>query len=335
LVNWISEHEGVRAKVDRRVVYVATADCAYTVGDLKARLTRLGVDVLTLPWETIAATRELPRGGYILTDFDRLSPSEQDLAGRIHERLVAEALPVLNDPRRFRPRDAMLLHLQRQGINSFGCWRPADGEVPDRYPVFLRTIAAHRGVIGDLLDGPEAAARALAAALEAGFALRDLLFVEYAAEALSESGVFQKHAAFRIGDAVFRANTVNSADWVAKIGTMGVARLEDYARERAEMDHWPLAGWALRVFEVAEIGFGRLDFGMVGGEPQVYEINTNPDMKSSLEHPSAIRIETLMLLRERQEAALAAVAAPASGEPLDVRDLVPAGWVYQDRLRRT
>jgi hypothetical protein len=190
-------------------------------------------------------------------------------------------------------------------------------------------------VIGDLLDGPDAAADALAAALDAGFALRDLLYVEYAAEPLPQSRIFQKHAAFRIGNAVFRANTVNSADWVAKIGSRGVARLEDYARERAEMDDWPLEGWARQVFEVAEIGFGRLDFGMVGGEPQAYEINTNPDMKSSVEHPSAMRIETLTLLRERQEAALAAAAAPASGEPLDVHDLAPAGWVYQDRLRRT
>jgi hypothetical protein len=334
-VNRISSQQGRRSQFGRRLVYVCVDDCAYTVADLQERLALQDVDFLALPWETIAATRELPRGGYVLTDFDRLSPSEQDFAACIHERLVAAKQPVLNDPRRFRPRDAMLRHLYRHGINKFSCWRPADGAVPDRYPVFLRTIAAHRGVIGDLLYGPEAAAEGLAAALEAGYALRDLIFVEYAAEALPDSGTFQKHAAFRIGSAVFRANTVHEAAWVVKTGTLGVARPEDYARERAEMDDWPLEGWARQVFDVAEIDFGRIDFALVGGEPQVYEINTNPDIRSKLEHPSAMRIETLTLMRARQDAALAAVAASSSGAPLDVSDLARRGRLYRDRLRRT
>jgi hypothetical protein len=333
-VNWILKRQGRRSRFDRRLVYVCVADCAYTVADFPERLAVLGVDFLNLPWEAIAANRELPRGGYILTDFDRLSPSEQDLATRVHQRLIASGQPVLNDPRRFRPRDALLSHLHRQGINDFTCWRPADGAFPDRYPVFLRTIAAHRGVIGGLLDGPQAAAEGLAAALAAGFALRDLLFVEYAAEAQPDSGTFQKHAAFRIGDAVFRANTVHEATWVAKTGTLGVARPEDYAQERAEMDDWPLEGWARQVFDAAEIGFGRVDFAIVGGRPQVYEINTNPDMRSRVEHPSAIRRETLTLMRARQDAAFAAVAGPSSGPPLDMRDIARRGVLYRDRLRR-
>ena len=33
------------------------------------------------------------------------------------------------------------------------------------------------------------------------------------------------------------------------------------------------------VFEIAGVEYGRVDFGLVGGRPQIYEINSNPDVK--------------------------------------------------------
>ncbi len=33
------------------------------------------------------------------------------------------------------------------------------------------------------------------------------------------------------------------------------------------------------VFEIAGVEYGRVDFGLVDGRPQIYEINSNPDVK--------------------------------------------------------
>ena len=33
------------------------------------------------------------------------------------------------------------------------------------------------------------------------------------------------------------------------------------------------------MFDLAGVDYGRADFGLVGGRPQIYEINTNPEIK--------------------------------------------------------
>ena len=38
-------------------------------------------------------------------------------------------------------------------------------------------------------------------------------------------------------------------------------------------------------FEIGGIEFGRADFGLVDGRPQVYEINTNPTIATIRKHP--------------------------------------------------
>jgi len=64
----------------------------------------------------------------------------------------------------------------------------------------------------------------------------------------------------------------------------------------------------------AGIAYGRADFGLVGGEPQIYEINTNPEVKFPVDaHPSAHRREAVRLFRERFEAALRAIDTPTAG----------------------
>jgi hypothetical protein len=64
------------------------------------------------------------------------------------------------------------------------------------------------------------------------------------------------------------------------------------------------------VFDLAGIEFGRADFGLVGGQVQLYEINTNPTIASVAEHPSADRVESLHQVRRNLFAALQAIDTP-------------------------
>lgn len=302
-----------------RIVYVTTADHGDTLGVLPRELGARGVRLDIWSWDSVFRARKLPRATWILTDFDRLSPTQLEAAGRVYRRLGKGGLTVLNDPRRFRNRAQLIAALQEKGINSFGCALPAAGQWPERYPAFLRTIAGHRGITGDLLRSPREASLALRVALRDGHTLSDLVFVEYCAEPVAETGRFQKHAGLLVGDRIIRANTVNDMTWKAKVGTPGLASDAQYAAERAEFHDWPHRDFVARVFEVAGMDFGRVDFGLVGGRPQAYEVNTNPTLDMPLDHVNADRRATLALYRAAILDAFAAIATPGGGPavPLD------------------
>lgn len=304
-----------------RIIYVATADHLYTLADHPAALAARGVRVSLWSWDRLLRQRSLPRATYILTDFDRLSPTALEIGGRLYRRLVADGVTVLNDPRRFRNRAQLISTLQAQGLITYGCTPAASGHWPTRYPVFLRTGASHRGMITGLLDTRDAAEEALTQALHKGFAITDLIFVEYCAEPMPGTGHFQKHAALRVGKALVRANTVNDQSWTAKNGAANLATPEHYAAERAEYDHWPHRDYAARVFDVAGLDFGRLDFGIVDGRPQAYEINTNPTLKVEVSHANPDRRVTMTRYRDGILDALAAVATRSDGPPVRISNV--------------
>jgi hypothetical protein len=270
------------------------------------------VDMQVRTYHWALRQTKLPRATYIFTDFDRLGPWELELAARLRNLLVMAGVRTLNDPGRARQRFSMLKILQAKGINDFRVWRPEDNEEPEGFPVFLRTQSAHRGVIGDLLHTPEDARLALQAALSEGYTLKDLMFVEYCAEEL-KPGLFRKLAGFKIGDQMVPALCVHEDHWAAKYGAIGIAGQELYDDE-ADIVRTNRYGEALRpAFEAAHIDYGRADFGIVKGKPQIYEINTNPDVKSIGDHPFAIRLEADKQFLDGVGAALAAVDTPAGG----------------------
>lgn len=311
----------------RRVIYVCTRQHSYTLRQMKKPVARTGavLEVRTFDW--LLARRRIPRAAYILSDFDRIQAWYLECLGKIRDRLTAEGLLVLNDPRLWLPRPAVIRKLKQAGLSDFDCWLPALGEDPDRFPCFLRTIASHRGVASGLLHSADDANAALRAALDRGLVLSDLMFVEFKAEPVGD-GYFKKHAAYRIGDHVIRGLTVNDTEWVAKHGTKGIATGADYAREKAEIKDYPLASDVRRVFETVGMEFGRIDFGFVGDRMQVYELNTNPTIQFKLDHPDQNRIRSQKIQRKQLAAAISAlVPEPLPAESVRIGDLVPGkGW---------
>jgi hypothetical protein len=305
----------------RRLNFVTTADHAYTGKHLVSAMSDRGIRFKLLSWEALFRAERVPGAAWVLTDFDRLSPTELEAASRISVRLRQAGHAVLNDPGAFRPRHAFLQALERAGLNRIRVWWPAAGEWPDAYPVLLRTSAAHRGPIGDLLQDREAAATALAAARARGLPLADLVFVAFDAAPTVE-GVWQKHSAYRVGSRIIRANTVNDRHWKAKHGTKGLASAAFYASELAEMDDYPHAGTVKAIFDLAGMDFGRLDFGLIDRRLAVYEINTNPSIPHPASHPDPARTETMRLIFDRLSEALDAFTrTPVSPQPADLSNI--------------
>ena len=71
-------------------------------------------------------------------------------------------------------------------------------------------------------------------------------------------------------------------------------------------------------FRIAEIQYGRADFGLVNGRPQVYEINTNPNLGILAPHHSSTRMASLAFARQRLAQFLEAIYVPDGGELIEV-----------------
>jgi len=317
-----------------RLITVTTGQHRYTLRTVALSMARNGIRHERWSYSKLFSRWHLPRAVYILADFDRLHPWQIELAGIFRQRLIDDGMTVLNDPRRFVPRAALLKRLYREGINSFTCWLPAEGEMPDRYPVFLRTIHAHRGVESELLNNEAEARKALEHALSKGRVQCDLVFVEYAAEAAPGSGKFRKHACYGVNGTMIRALTVTDEGWVAKNGTLGAATPEDYDRDLAEHHDYPHRSLMERVFEVSGVEFGRVDFGMVRGRPEIYEMNCNPYIAWGRPHPNPARREADKLVSEQLVETLVNLPFPKPGRSIKVFDIMPRVGLFRKAFRQ-
>ena len=294
--------------------HVTTADAFRPLAFLADDLDHVGVDLVVLHWEDLLVMDAVPGGGvWLTTATERLSRSERIHAAAVAREIRAGGARTLNDPSKARDRVQTIQALRQMGLSPFRCWSPAAGEWPDRYPVFLRGCTGHRGAMLPVLEDEAAARARLDQALEEGEVLSDLLFVEFVAEPLRDDH-WQKHSIYRIGDAFVPALVTNEKTWHAKYGSRGLAADEDYAREAEELDAPVHMDRARAIFDAMEMEYGRLDYGIVGGELVPYEVNTNPTMQFFFDHPNAARVETIRRIHDRTVRALAALARPIAGE---------------------
>jgi hypothetical protein len=209
-------------------------------------------------------------------------------------------------------------------------WNIEDEEWPERYPVFLRTQAAHRGALTELVLDRLALEREIAAALAKGRPRRELMIVEYCAEPVRE-GLFRKLAMFRVGSAMIATLCVHQSTWIAKDGENGIAGQDLYDDEYRIVEENRHAEQLRPAFEIGAIEFGRADFGLVGGRPQVYEINTNPTFATIRKHPFPIRNAASRLFEDRFTAALAAIDTAPSGPAIKIKGTVLRDQRKHDR----
>lgn len=315
------------------ITMLCTPAHAYTHAPLEASRR---FDFRVLNWNRAIRARELPRGTYIFGDLDRLGFWELELAGRLYRTLAASGLRVLNDPARVLQRVALLARLHHDGINDFRAWRVEEPARPDRFPVFLRTQSAHRGPLSDLLHDAVAVEAAIAGALSEGVPIRELLLVEYCAEPISE-GLFRKLATLRVGDRMVSTLCVHESHWAAKYGELGIAG-EALYQDELDIIEGNRYGEALRpAFDAAGIEYGRADFALVGGRPQVYEVNTNPHLSRITSHPSALRVRADACFFDYLDEAVEAIDTPSTGtriqigEPMLVRQRERDRWMTRAR----
>lgn len=264
------------------IVFVSTASHKYTHEPVAKQFSF----VKQVAYPVLLARRRLPHATYIFSDFDRLNFWQLEVAAGVFSQLRNAGCRCLNDPASAQDRLTLLQQLSGGELNTFSAWPAIDAELVDKFPVFVRTIRAHRGNLTDLIETPQALQAELKSLVASGMPLSDLMIAEFRAEPLFDD-VYRKLAAYRVGDKLFHAPSVHERNWTAKYGELGIAGADAYRSDLDIITSNPFEDTLMKAFDLANVEYGRVDFGLVGGRPEIYEINTNPCMDGfgNFEHP--------------------------------------------------
>ncbi|MCF4097048.1 hypothetical protein [Maritalea mediterranea] len=226
--------------------------------------------------------RSLPGATYIFTFLDRLDPSERRLAGKIYRHINQQGagFRALNDPTRVLNRYRLLRALYAQGFNDFNVYLACDAPTPKRFPVFIRRISQSLRPLTGLLQNQVELNQHIATLEENGEPLDDLMVIEFCAVEI-EPGIYQKYSAYRAGGRVSLNYTICEANWQVKVGEIDIVDPKLYEIEANDLKANAYVDQMRTVFEMANIEYGRVDFGLVDGRPQVYEINFNPEFRTT------------------------------------------------------
>lgn len=221
------------------------------------------------------ASWQLPAATYIFTSMGRDMGSREPpsplrkLCGDLQRKLVQTCGPqrVLNDPANFMSRSELLQALHARGLNRFGVHRVAGTAAPQRYPVFLRREGGTLWETPPLLRDPEEYAAAARAA-EAGS-----IAVEYF-DTADAAGIYRKYGCFVVGNRIVPRHLFFSRNWLVKQADL----LDDalLQEELAFMSSNPHAAELAGVARLANLAWGRIDYALVDGRPQVWEFNITP-----------------------------------------------------------
>lgn len=275
--------------------------------------------------EALPRRRRFPRGVYVLAGLDVLSPGLARFQHELHARLVASGgVAFLNDPRATLRRGALLEELARLGRNDFRAHRATSDLASIRYPAFVRHERSHGGPLSPLLHSRQHVDAAIGRALVQGYPLRELLVVEFC-DTACEDGRYRKYAAFGVGDRVIARSLTIGTGWVLKFQGGELSRAA-VLEERDYVATNPHAAELAKIFALARVGYGRIDYSVRDGRIQTWEINLNPTIGRGL-RPSRskvspelqpIRQETKELFYGRFQEAWEAVDVEAAAEDIEV-----------------
>jgi len=290
---------------------VLTRRYAYTVSAYLASSTAAQAGpVQALAYEDLFRRSELPRGSYVLTDFDRLSETRRRRVDEIAAVLDAHGVRRLNRPADWLSRRELLDRLHAKGINPFRAFRLDDLPGDLRYPVFLRLENDHRGVRSGLLNDRTEVEAASIRFRKRHRRRKQPLVVEFS-DTADETGRYRKYGAFCIGGQIIPRHVFFGPEWMLKVPVLhGEAELEE---EWAYVQANPHADRIREVFALAGLEYGRIDYAVVGDRIRVWEINTNPMIATPDDLADGARSETVRLFAERLEAAWAAIDTPECG----------------------
>lgn len=227
----------------------------------------------TIHTHQLGIVRRMPLGTYLFTDLERQSDFRRELQAQIYAQLREAGAQVLNDPARAMGRLELIRKLYDMGLNSYRAFPVLDVPSDLRFPVFLRMERDHGGSDTPLLGDWDEFEEAVVRLVTAGRREDELIAIEFC-DTSTDEGLFVKYSAFRVGDRIVARGMYFNNDWMAKgLDTTPTWRGEDKWNFGRTNPHREAQ---MKVFEIANIEYGRIDYGVREGKIEVWEINTNP-----------------------------------------------------------
>ena len=232
-----------------------------------------------LVYETALAKRHHPPGTYIFADLERTTEQTRNRAAELwnHLNRPDEGYRLLNHPTQSLRRYDLLTKLAEDGINQFRAYRLTETTVPERFPVFLRREDDHHANQTDLLTDQAAVDHAVEELRRRGEDLSPWLMIEFC-DTSDADGIFTCYSSFCVNGTIFPHHLFFSRRWVMK--AQHLFDPEWLERERQFMAAGAHQDEVRRIFELARIDFGRIDYSLLDGRIQVWEINTNSMLTS-------------------------------------------------------
>jgi hypothetical protein len=256
--------------------FFVTRDNANTLGGfLEQWAPEIADRFEVVPYEELAERESLPAGVVLFTDLERVRSPELEVAREAAAQLEVSPLRplVLNDPRRARRRGELLRLLAEQGVNDFNAYRLNELRAPVRFPVFLRFDCDHNGPLTPLLHSRADLERAVCSAAVWGLNLRHLLVVEYI-DTVGPDGLYRKYGSFVFAGTVFARHLFHARQPTVKEPQY----VDDATRAEAVafLAENPHVEFLSRIAREAGVDYGRFDYAVLDGRPQIWELNTNP-----------------------------------------------------------
>ncbi len=254
----------------------------------------------------------MPEGTYIFTSLgtdmgSRNPPArKRQLAGDLRRHLTERFGParVLNDPGSSLARFDLLEALRKRGINRFAAYRVNDTRVPQRFPVFLRLGRGSQWDAPPLLKTREE----YEAAVRSAGDLEDLLAVEFC-DTADASGVYRKYSCFIVGGRIVPRHLLFSRNWLVKEADLYEPAMAE--EELTFLESNPHAQVLGEVSRIANITYGRIDYALLDGQPQVWEINVTPMIVGHASREIPARRPVHLKFAKLFSAALQAIDSPA------------------------
>ncbi len=249
----------------------------YTVDHyLQSRGRSLADQVEIVLYDGLGDRPAIPAYATIFAALDQIAPPQREAAARVYCQLESTGVTALNHPAAGMLRYDLLKQLHRTGRNVFDVHRADDLDAITRFPVFVRDEHLHNGALTSLLHNHDDLRTALRSLMVRGRPVAKLLAVEFC-DTADASGCYRKYSAFRVGGAIIPRYLHAGRHWMLKSETNEIsdALLDE---EHDYLSRNPHRAWLEEIFALARLEYGRIDYALLGGRPQVWEINTNPTL---------------------------------------------------------
>ncbi len=262
------------------MIYIyTTAAHGYTVNGIRATNHPVHKSILHIPYESLmqaGSSHVSGEGVHIFTDIERLPnffiPKLISYRHQLEE-YYGDRVLFLNHPTRSNRRYRLLKKLFIEGLNKFNVYRLNEYPNPAQWPVFVRPENEHISEISPLLENQEQL-DAYRRKLHADETYTDDMVVIEFLDTSDQEGVFRKYSVMRIGDELLPRHLFFSSNWILK--NKDLVGPEQQEEESAFLKEFPHRDEIQRIFDLAEIDYGRIDYSLHDGRVQTWEINTNP-----------------------------------------------------------